>query len=169
MDYFSFIRKQVGMSDTSHSPWSAVTPSPRSPTPALSSPTARSSWSSLFTTNHVKRLVAPETEKIKEDEGKLGNSRPASAVPIPVTRTQSHSPKARNFRKDSPLHQTAISNSWSDNKSTMGRHPRRPTFSQVVSHGNTPTLGKRIVFEPNQAMEAMKQYVFIFTFLMNKA
>lgn len=161
MDYFTFVQKHVGMSGTSLPPWSRVPPSPsHSPAPALSSPSSsRGSWSSLFMTSNVKRLVT--SERPKDDEG---NNRSTTAVPIPVARAQSHSPKVRNFKKDSPLHQTAISNSWSDNKTNMtffasGRNPTsRPTFSQVVS--NTPTSGgRRIMFETNNALEVMKQYV----------
>ncbi|CAL1710706.1 unnamed protein product [Somion occarium] len=164
IDYFSFVRRQMNKRDPPLPSWTHHSPSPtsRSPAPVLSPSSSRGSWSSLFRPSNMRRHIS--TENTKEEETA---NRPVSAVPIPVGRAHPSSPQIRTFKKDSPLFQTAVSNSWSDALGSSAKtnisfssaghgRSRRPTFSQVVSSTPSPSGQKRIVFNADPKMTMQK-------------
>ncbi|GBE79383.1 hypothetical protein SCP_0205810 [Sparassis crispa] len=126
--------------------WTRPSPSPtfQPLAPPLSSPSSsRGSWSSLFNASSMRQLVA--------------GSRTGGAVPVPVAGKlqRGFSSPSQGYSKEFLPPTSPTTKSWSEatNISDMmsavafssAGHPRRPTFSQVLSTQPTPADKRKLV------------------------
>ncbi|TCD66873.1 hypothetical protein EIP91_000771 [Steccherinum ochraceum] len=164
LDYFSIARRLNSQKESHLSHWSQGSPSPtpQSAAPALSpSSSSRGSWSSLFTTSNMRRLVSGAQ---REDDPHHRPSRMYNTSGGRSPHSSTHSPllTSGTYRKHSPLAPPPAV-PWSD----MGATPvksvsfspagslSKPTFSQIVSSER-----KRIVFEANPRFESQQRMNF---------
>ncbi|KAI0952525.1 hypothetical protein AcV7_008300 [Taiwanofungus camphoratus] len=124
-------------------PFSSPTSQPVAP--SLSSPSSsRGSWSSLFNTNSMKQLVTGPKSK--------------ATIPVPEMNQICHDPSSyvSSQSRDPPLPPTTLATKSCSEADISSRvtstitfssagHPRRPTFSQVLSAGATNLEKRRIV------------------------
>lgn len=152
LDYFSIARRLNSQKEPAIPQWarSSPSPTPQGMAPTMSSPTSsRGSWSSLFTTSNMRRLMSGVQ---KEDEPAHARSARPPAVPGPKfhhPNTPSPQLIAPGIHRKNPLIPPPLS-AWSEGAAPSknvsftpaGYMTGRPTFSQVVSAER-----KRIVFE----------------------
>lgn len=152
LDYFSIARRLNSQKESAIPQWarSSPSPTPQGMAPAMSSPTSsRGSWSSLFTTSNMRRLMSG-VQKGDEPAHTRSTRPPAVSGPkFHYSNTPSPQLIAPAIHRKNSLIPPPLS-AWSEGAastknvsfSPAGYMAGRPTFSQVVS-----TDRKRIIFE----------------------
>ncbi|KAH8096852.1 hypothetical protein BXZ70DRAFT_944805 [Cristinia sonorae] len=164
LDYFSIARRLNSHKETpSLPPWShhSPSPTPQSAAPTLSSPSSsRGSWSSLFTTSNMRRLMSG-MQKEEEPIHRPPRPQPASGQRSPHSSMPSQFSAVRMNRKSSPL-SVQQGSSWSDVSTpaksvsfTSAGFMSKATFSQVVSADR-----KRVVFEADPRFDMHRKQFF---------